>query len=149
MHIMYELFFCIGKPAQLYDCNNPDWVPSLKLGYERSQAPDQERYTRLQVRNKRRKVSTVDCTTTVEDEDTETGVACQTDTVDSIDVACQTDVDAFELARMHAELQQLREDNQCLRTETSKAKQQVERASFSVESLKNDEQKLKFYTGKS
>ncbi len=28
-------FICIfeGKPASLYDRNNPDWVPNLSLGY--------------------------------------------------------------------------------------------------------------------
>ena len=60
----------------------------------------------------------------------------------------QTLVCLFDVARMEAELQQLKEDNQRLQNEISEAKQQVQRASICVESLQNDEQKLKFYTGK-
>ena len=45
-------------------------------------------------------------------------------------------------------VQQLKKKHQRLQTEASEAKQQAERASFCVESLQNDEQKLKFYTGK-
>ena len=113
------------------------------MGYETNQIPDQERYTRLQLRNKKRKVDTV------EDEDMETGFACQTDVhVNMVDVASQTDIDVFEVTRMETELQRLKEDNQHLQTEASEAKQQAERACFCVESLQNDEQKLKFYTGK-
>ena len=84
-----------------------------------------------------------------DDEDPETGVACQTAIhVDMVDVTCQTDIGLFEVTRMEAELQQLKKDNQRLQAEASEAKQQAERASFCVESLQNDEQKLKFYTGK-
>lgn len=127
----------------MYDSTNPDWVPSLEMGYETYHVPDQERYTRLQLRKKRKMDATED------DEDLETGVACQTAIpVDMVDVTCQTDIGLFEVTRMEAELQQLKKDNQRLQAEASEAKQQAERASFCVESLQNDEQKLKFYTGK-
>ena len=130
----------------MYDSTNPDWVPSLKMGYETYHTPDQERYTRLQLRKKRKMDAAEDA---ADHEDLETGVACQTDIhVNMVDVTCQTDVGMFEVTRMEAELQQLKKDNQRLQTETSEAKQQAERASFCVESLQNDEQKLKFYTGK-
>ena len=96
----------IGRPAPLYDSTNPDWVPSLKMGYETSHTPDQERYTRLCLRKKRK----IDA---VEDEDLETGVACQADIhVDVVDAVCQTDLDMFEVTRMEKELQQLFEDRQ-------------------------------------
>ena len=50
-----------------------------------------------------------------DDEDLESGVTCQTDIhVDMVDVTCQTDVGMFEVTRMEAELQQLKNDNQCL-----------------------------------
>ena len=112
------------------------------MGYETSHTPDQERYTRLCLRKKRK----IDA---VEDEDLETGVACQADIhVDMVDAVCQTDLDMFEVTRMEKELQQLKIDNQHLQTEAADAKQQAERASICVESLQKDEQKLKFYTGK-
>lgn len=40
-----------GKPATLQDCNNPDWVPTLKMGYDVPVAKESvERYSRLQAR---------------------------------------------------------------------------------------------------
>ena len=88
---------------------------SLKMGYETYHTPDQEHYTRLQQR--KRKMDAAD------DEDLETGVACQTDIhVDMVDVICQIDVGVFEVNRMEAELQQLKKKNQRHQTEASEAK---------------------------
>ena len=130
----------------MYDTTNPDWVPSLKMGYEPDHTPDQECYTRLQLRKKRKIDAAKDA---ADDDGLETGVACQTDMhLDMVDGTCQTDVDMFEVSRMEEELQRLKADNQRLQTEASEAKRQAERASFCVEPLRNDEQKLKFYTGK-
>ena len=40
-----------GKPAKLEDTNNPDWVPSLKMGYDVANSGGSlERYSRLQAR---------------------------------------------------------------------------------------------------
>jgi len=52
------------------------------------------------------------------------------------------------VSRMEAELHRLKADNQCLQTEASEAKRQAEMASFCVETLQDDEQKLKTDTGK-
>jgi hypothetical protein len=44
-----------GKPATLQDCNNPGWVPTLKMGYDVPVAKESvERYSRLQARKRRR-----------------------------------------------------------------------------------------------
>ena len=60
------------------------------MGYETYHTPDQERYTRLQLRKKRK----IDA---AEDEDLETGVVCQTNIdVEMVDLACQTDSGIFE-----------------------------------------------------
>ena len=29
-----------GRPADILDCNNPDWIPTLKTGYNRNRNPD-------------------------------------------------------------------------------------------------------------
>ena len=62
----------------MYDSTNPDWVPSLKMGYETLNTQDQERYARLQLRKKRKVDVTEDATV----EEVETGIACQMDVVD-------------------------------------------------------------------
>ena len=55
-----------GKPAPLYECDNPDWVPSQMMGYSVA-VPDQapERYARC----KRRKTEVQ-----VEGQSVETGI---------------------------------------------------------------------------
>ncbi len=51
--------FISGSPAKLYDVNNPDWAPSLKLGYKSSQPTRNEdstqRYNRMFQRNSRKR----------------------------------------------------------------------------------------------
>ncbi len=48
--------FVHGSPAKLYDSTNPDWVPSLKLGYDTSSTQKAtERYVRVAERNSRRR----------------------------------------------------------------------------------------------
>ena len=103
----------------MYNTTNPDWVPSLKMGYEPDHTPDPERYTQLQLRKKR----LMQPKNAADDNGLETGVACQTDMhLDMVDGTCQTDVDMFEVSRMEEELQRLKADNQHLQTETSEAK---------------------------
>ena len=41
----------VEEPVKLYDSTNPDWVPHLRMGYE-VEAPDKERYERLEQRKK-------------------------------------------------------------------------------------------------
>jgi len=80
----------------LYNTTNPDWVPSLKMGYEPDHTPDPERYTQLRLREKRKIDAAEDA---ADDNGMETGVVCQTDMhLDMVDGTCQTDVDMFEVS---------------------------------------------------
>ena len=47
-----------GKPSPHYQESNPDWAPSLMMGYEATSSSStcSDRYSRLQSREKRRKV---------------------------------------------------------------------------------------------
>ena len=92
----------IGKPALLYDSTNPDWVPTKEMGYKSSQAPDQQRYVRLENR-KRRRLSNIQN----EVEEQEGGVGCQA-TVFVAECGTQTDQNLVQ------ENEQLKRDNQCL-----------------------------------
>jgi hypothetical protein len=57
--------FISGKPASLYEENNPDWAPSRKLGYH-SPGPSIQRFARLESR-KRRRIDTIEQNISVED----------------------------------------------------------------------------------
>ena len=35
VHVCFDHFVCV-MPAKLYDSSNPDWAPSLKLGYNKT-----------------------------------------------------------------------------------------------------------------
>ena len=48
-----------GKPSSLYLELDPDWAPSLKLGYGPSNLTVSDRYDRFQARAKRRRVAEV------------------------------------------------------------------------------------------
>ena len=76
------------------------------------------------------------------DKDIKTGAACQTCVPLLVDVACQTDDTIEDLVKME-ELQQLRQEYQHLKTDNSPKTD----ASFSVDVLQTDEQRLRFYTG--
>ncbi len=114
-------------------------MPSLKMGYA-NQVPDEKRHARLR---KRKRLEDADLEDTVEnDGNAETGVASQT-CVLLVDAACQTDNTMEDLMKMEEELKQLRQEYQDLKNENA----QKTDASFTVDVLKTDEQRLKFYTG--
>ena len=48
------LIHCEGKPADLYDDTNPDWVPTQKIGYKSGHQPDNDRYCRAMNRKRHR-----------------------------------------------------------------------------------------------
>ena len=84
----------------LYYDTDPDWVPTLKLGYEVKRC-DTGRHTRLQERKKRkRKSDAAEALLQLQlkrpnqqgsEEVKVKDVACQTDEVLQIEEACQTD----------------------------------------------------------
>lgn len=121
----------------MYDTTNPDWAPSLHLGYTVSQTPSQERYERTVQREKRRRIDSTG-------DDLPTGVACQTDYVETISTGCQTDDDFMnEYTRLKSENENLKNENECLTMKLAMAEETV----LSCEHLKNNDDLLKFYTG--
>ena len=49
-----DFVYNLGKPATLQDSTNPDWVPSLKMGYDTAISKDTfERYSRQQTRKRK------------------------------------------------------------------------------------------------
>ena len=124
-------------------------MPSQKMGYEISDPPDLERYSRLEERRRKRRrvdisvssscggTSSADVNMCEEDGQTRE-VSCQTEPerTTTVDVACQTDMDFEEMRRTE-------QDHNQLQIKITL----YEKVTLSEEALKNNEQKLKFYTG--
>ena len=72
-----------GIPAKLYDSDNLDWVPSLKLGYNTTSAHPEctmGRYERLTQRNTRKRPAPLDSEdSNLVDANAFDGMAVQTD----------------------------------------------------------------------
>jgi len=142
--------FChLGTPSKLYEETSPNWIPSLKLGWD-AEKPDSERYYRAEQR-KRRKLDAdvVEEPTEIAEEAINLNTGC----VNMVDVACETDdcpwmLDkAGEIYALQVEIAQLKEEKYSLQTEVMGLKKKLQRASLSAECLENDSNKLKFYTG--
>lgn len=122
----------------MYDTTNPDWAPSLHLGYSASQTPSQERYERAVLREKRRRIESAG------DDDLPTGVGCQTDYVETVSTACQTDDDFMnEYTRLKSENETLKNEKESLTMKLA----MVEETVLSCDRLKDNDDLLKFYTG--
>ena len=137
--------FISSKPAALFDQNNPDWVPTLKMGYS-SGKPDCSRHQRHEERKKRAK--DIDAAHVLlelhqvkrvrQESDPVPGVACQTDDARNSDE---------KMDRLETGLERLRKDNQAMRGEVAHLKSCGAQKNLSPDTLKEDPQLLKFYTG--
>ena len=90
---MIQFYNIIGKPAQLYETTNPDWVPTLHMGHKVT-VPDLERHKRAEERAKRKRVVSKVCTT-------KSKVAAVAIKAPTKTIGCQTARACF-YARVHA-----------------------------------------------
>ena len=131
----------------MYEDTNPDWVPTLKLGWDAA-VPDVARYQRSEQR-KRRRVESFDDTENEAEEVNEPQCSNRI----FVDVACQTDDCNWllekeeEVYAYKLEITKLKEEKYALQNEIDGLKKKLDNTSISAECLKDNEQKLKFYTG--
>ena len=90
-----------GKPSLLYDDENPDWVPSQKMGYVISNHSDQDRYDRLKERRRRKRLFIADGDSVDMHDDTDCTDVVDGDSTDHTggnDAACQASMEVSEVA---------------------------------------------------
>ena len=138
--------FVSSKPADLFNQTNPDWVPTLKLGYS-SIEPDGSRHERLEERRKRfRDVDTAHTLLELN----QGKRPCKTNTSSTISgVACQTDDmpdHEREIKKLRIQVEQLTKGNQALRSEVACLKPSGT-CLITPDALQASPQLLKFYTG--
>ncbi|XP_064487682.1 uncharacterized protein LOC135399877 [Ornithodoros turicata] len=147
--------FLSGSPSGLFDDCNPDWAPSLHLGYNAEPAHD-GRYKRLMARHSRSRQAPPDANQHV-DISPETAMDI---TVHDTDVAvdecdmqqgnftaepvsgmsCQTDMTADHIHQLEVEVASLRKEMRA-------AKEDLLASKFTEEALRDDDEKVSFYSG--
>ena len=174
VHVIHDCihspFWNKGGPSDLFDDNNVDWAPSLNLGHETSlNVSDTEaRYERAMRRNTVKKQEDQECNseTMVEERTTDLEPQPEQDindneiqqTLKKLQQECaQLNQDNIALrnekAKMQTKLQQecaqLNQDNIALRTEKEemRPKDIVVRAELKEDFFKNDDEKVRYYTG--
>ena len=150
--------FISGSPAPLFDSTNPDWVPSLKLGYEeesstaaRQVAQVSARHSRAISRSRKRTIAEVNETPDPElaDVDVETPeneCGTQTDlTMADIDEESMRHCD--EVKQLQEQIEALKDSNEQLIQTVNELKQQVDDSSMNEASFKDKDEKVLYYTG--
>ncbi len=152
------IHFVSGSPAQLFDQANPDWAPTLNMGYSNDKqvkcASSTSRYNRAKERStrKRRRSKThqelaSDCNTSVVIEDQEPseevpGIEAQTE-------LSTKDLENLEkkMKELEKEVSQLKHDNTQQIEVIRHLKTEYGSLLFTQDSFKEDDGKVLYYTG--
>ena len=142
--------FVSGSPATLYDRSNPDWVPTLHMGYsvgECSSTRSVERYSRSAERARKRSLPQVGDDPSSDAEDAVPGVGIQTE------ISCYSVnlSDALEerkqIPRLNDEIKQLKEENAVLSQGNKHLKEEFGTLLLTEESFGKEDEKVLYYTG--
>ena len=142
--ITYFLINISGKPCQLYNNLNPDWVPTINLGHDKVfQSPPpsalNSRYARNINRSSKKKQSeAASALLQLQDTDNTSIVTVEQDV--ETGTCSQTDVGMDLIGSMESEMQRLLEEN-------NKLKNICTETVFSHEYFIDNNTKVKYYTG--
>nr|CAI5865749.1 unnamed protein product [Callosobruchus analis] len=132
---VYSKHFTTGKPSVLIDTTHPDWVPTVSMGYGTTKGLASKKLLRYQRKQRRHEVaweasapSTSDAVVVGESE--------QADMQETDGKFVQTDLTSEQLTTMAVGL-----------SSSQKICRQLESRIISVDSLRTDSTKLKYYTG--
>ncbi|XP_047221977.1 uncharacterized protein LOC124868593 [Girardinichthys multiradiatus] len=143
--------FLTGKPAQLFDSDNPDWAPSVSLGHTKvklAKKASAVRKVRIQRRSKKRRMyeaaeSLLQMSQCLGPPD-ESGIEPLSDDDPPTDepntIQCQTDITLPLMDGMQCEIKCLTQENMDLR-------KSVQNSTYSEETFKGDNERVKCYTG--
>ncbi len=131
-----SIHFISGKPSTVYDLNNPDWAPSVNMGYESSESCQaSRRYQRLKERNK----------SAASTSSKESNLSYDDDSVPGI--ACQTELTGVMIDDREKLIKSLQHDNMILRQDLIQAKEDNSTNTISLEAFQKKDDLVKFYTG--
>lgn len=147
MHELDYLRFLIflyfsGKPAYEMLTTDPDWAPSLNMGYKNI-ATNAERAERAKSRRKQSVVYTTACADHAADKVEHDEDSCFVNSHISVENSkfVQTDLTGENIEQMMGELNNLYEEKRCLQAKVKESNM------FSEDSFDGDNERDKFYTG--
>ena len=140
-------FVSSGSPSALFDENNPDWAPSLNLGYEGMDSIEAKsgRYERAVKRSKKRAFDELEPETYHEKQKADDEIADEGNSVSTQTDLSMKDLDEDkakkkdDISHLQTELEVTREENKKLYT-AKKLKQEVEDYSLIEASFKDDDE---------
>ena len=142
--------------------NNPDWAPSLKLGYKSSQSTSgdsTQRYTRIVHRKRAREEDNKEGEKRddVEQRDERDDAEQRDDVEQSIEdagnkdveggKAVQTDMTSQDIMKLECESQYTEQVHKEMENEIGRLKKEVDELVFKEEAFRNNNDKVLFYTG--
>lgn len=129
-----SVHFVKGKPASLYEQDDPDWAPSLRLGHStvKEGTSTEDRHARSLERSRKKEVAE-----NMEIEGGEQqGIASQSAALVAVEACVQTDLDSSDIERMcRQEMDRL------------SLSERLQYHVFDMDSAASDEARLSFYTG--
>ena len=149
--------FVSGSPSALFDENNPDWAPSLNLGYDSESMDSIEaksgRYERAVERSRKRGIGELEPEVDpdipkADDETADEGNSVSTQTDLSMkDLDEDRTKRQDDISHLQTQLEVTREENKKLYQTAKKLKQEVEDSLLNEASFMDDDEKVLYYTG--
>ena len=161
--------FVSGSPATLFDSTNPDWAPSLKLGYQedgggscstrsstRSAGQVSARHSRAVSRSRKRTIVEVDAEPEPEIPELEIETATELSEIAETPAGCstQTDLTMANIDEMRhrdeilqEQIDSLKDSNEQLIETVKKLKKEVDDSLMDEANFKDNDEKVLYYTG--
>ena len=149
--------FVSGSPSALFDENNPDWAPSLNLGYDSESMDSIEaksgRYERAVERSRKRGIDELEPEVDPEIPEADDETADEGNSVSTQTDLSMKDLDEDrtkrqdDISHLQTQLEVTREENKKLYQTAKKLKQEVEDSLLNEASFMDDDEKVLYYAG--
>lgn len=149
----------IGRPSDLYDIQNDDWAPTLKLGHNKQQTitsgsdgAQQNEQTTMENNNEQQQITDHADSRPQQLEPEEKAQQLPCAVVDPVvfddeptfdinnEISCQTDL-------IISDVNGIEQDDQNLRSELYELRSKAMNSKLNEQSFKDNEEKVKYYTG--
>ena len=129
--------FINGKPAELLDELNPDWLPTQSLGHRKTDPQGTANREGRYARKRSRQTRTVDTSLEQQEEDRDMEI----DPVNDPSVSTQTEMSGIDVEQVKGDHSRLVQENRALKLQIQSLQP------FTKDMLRNDDEAVRFFTG--